>query len=75
MKKNKMTQEDMVLQHLKEFGGITALDAVREYGILRLSARILNLRKQGYEITTDYLTSKNRYGSWVTFAKYVLVDK
>lgn len=75
MEKNKMTQEDMVLQHLKDFGSITALDAMREYGIMRLSARILNLRKQGYKITTDYVTNKNRFGNSISYGKYNLVLK
>lgn len=75
MKRVEKTQEEMVLEYLKEFGSITSWKAIFEFGISRLSAKIYNLRKLGYNIETTNITKKNRYGSWVTFAKYVLVDK
>lgn len=70
----KRTQEQMVLDHLQTFGYITSIEAIYNYGITRLSARIFNLRKDGHKIKTDYVTSKNKYGEAVTFAKYILED-
>lgn len=35
-----MTQTEMILGHLKEHGSITPLEAIRDYGIMRLGARI-----------------------------------
>jgi len=67
-----MTQCEMVLAHLKEFGEITDLDAYREYAIRRLSAVIYNLRRDGYEIETKDTIAKNRYGKSVKFATYIL---
>lgn len=67
-----MTQEEKVLRHLKELGSITSWEAIMEYGITRLSAKIFNLRKQGYEIEKEYVTTKNRFGEYCTFAKYML---
>lgn len=71
----KETHYDRVLRHLKEKGHITSLEAFREYGLTRLSAIIFNLRKDGYNITSDKVGRKNRYGKMVYFAKYILEDK
>lgn len=68
----KLSQYDMVLAHLREFGEITPLDSYREYAILRLGAIIYTMRKDGYDIDTKYTTSKNRFGTSVTYATYVL---
>ena len=67
------TQREMVLQYLQEFGEITPLDALREFGIMRLSVIIYNLKwKYFYSILTEYRTSKNRFGKKVTYAVYKL---
>ena len=68
-----MTHEQLVLKHLLEFGSITTWEAYKNYGNTRLSAYILILRKNGYEIQTDYVTSTNRHGNSSTYAKYILI--
>lgn len=72
---NKSTQEQAVLNHLKEHGSITSMEAFELYGCTRLSARIFDFRKLGYNILTVDTTVKNRYGQTCTYATYVLVDK
>lgn len=67
-----MTQNEMVLEYLKEHKGITTLDAFREFGITRLSGRIFNLREQGYKIKSVDLIGKNRYGKSVRYTRYEL---
>lgn len=64
----------MVLNHLKQFKKITTFEAFTEYGITRLSARIYTLRKQGYEITNEYKTGKNRFGNPTAWAEYQLIE-
>ncbi len=66
----KMTQKEMVLDHLKQ-GPITPLDALNLYGCFRLGAIIFDLRKEGWDITTENV--KNPNGK--TFAKYHLIAK
>lgn len=44
-----MTQNERVLRRLKR-KPLTPLLALRELGVMRLSARILELRKQGHDI-------------------------
>lgn len=67
----KIRLEDRVLQYLKENKSITSLEAIEEFGATRLSAIIFNLRKE-HNITTQYETSKNRYGDSVSYARYIL---
>lgn len=67
----KIRLEDRVLQYLKENKSITSLEAIKEFGATRLSAIIFNLRKE-HNITTQYETSKNRYGDSVSYARYIL---
>lgn len=65
-----MTQKERILKHLQDFGSITSWEAIKEYGCTRLSAYIYLLRKDGYIIENENVTTKNRYGDAVTFAKY-----
>lgn len=44
------TQNDTILEHLKQHGEITALTAFSRYQITRLAARIHELRQDGYSI-------------------------
>lgn len=67
-----MTQNEMILTHLQENGEITPLDAMREFGCMRLSARIADLRAQGYEIESNVKTTRNRYGHCTNYAVYSL---
>lgn len=70
-----MTQSDIILQHLKKHGNITTWQAIQQYGITRLSAKIFTLRKNGIKIENEEVHKINRYGVPVTFVKYVLVEK
>jgi Helix-turn-helix domain len=44
------TQEDQILAHLARCHSLTPLEALTVYGCFRLSARIFDLRKRGWEI-------------------------
>ena len=70
----KLPQDLAVLAWLKENGTINPLEALREIGCFRLSARIHNLRKKGYQITTKRISQKGRFGA-VRFAEYSLISK
>jgi len=69
-----MTQREMILHYMRENGAITAWEAMREFGCMRLGARILELKQQGIPIITEFETAKNRYGKPVTFARYKVVS-
>ena len=67
-----MTQNEMILQYIKDTGSVTSLDAIREFGCTRLSARIKDLEDAGYRFKKFSQTSANRYGKKVTFTRYEL---
>ena len=46
------TQKDKILHHLKTHGGITPKEALFQYGCMRLSAQILNIKEDGVRIVT-----------------------
>ena len=70
-----MNQNDMVLNHMKVFGSITQQDAGEMYGIMRLGARIGELRKAGYAIKTVTEKGKNRFGKRTHYARYRMEGK
>lgn len=71
----KKTQADRVLNYIREFGSITSLDAFRDLGVTRLSARIYELRNRNIDIVSTLITNKNRYGEHCTYAKYFLKEE
>lgn len=70
--KKEITQDDRILRHLLENNGITSWEAIKEYGITRLSAVIFRLRKEGHHIKNEMVYSKNRYNEPVHFVRYKL---
>lgn len=69
-----MKQTEKILRHLREIGVITPMEAMAQYGIMRLGARIWDLKHQGYDIRTTYVTGKNRYGEVTHWASYRLEE-
>lgn len=62
-----MSQKQQILEHLKEGRPITPLDALNAYGCFRLSARIYELRQEGYNIKTESVEIGDK-----EYAKYTL---
>lgn len=67
---SKISQENKVINYMREYGSITQLDALREFGCMRLASRISSLRKKGYSIISELETSKNRYGETIKYSRY-----
>lgn len=63
-------QSQMILDHLRQGSGITALDSLRLYGVLRLAARIEDLRKDGHTILTQMVRVGDK-----DVARYLLVKE
>lgn len=58
-----MTQADQIAAHLRNPGArLTALDALRMYGISRTAARVLELRKSGMDIRSNLIPVVGRNG-------------
>lgn len=47
-----MSQNELVLQDLKDSSGITPLEALERHGCFRLAAVIYDLKKEGWDIST-----------------------
>ena len=71
----KLTQCERILRHLRDYGSITSLTAITEYGILRLASRINDLKKQGYTIVSETAVGENRYKEKVHYSVYRLIEK
>lgn len=67
-----MTQKERILDYIKTFGGITALEAMRDLGIMRLASRVTDLGKDGITIERAWVNDKNRYGEPVRYLRYYL---
>lgn len=67
-----MTQSERIRRHLADFGTITSLEAMQEYGIMHLASRISELKKEGLPIRREMVSARNRYGEATSFARYAL---
>ena len=64
-----MSHEIQILNHLRKYGSITAIDALKNYKCFRLAARIYDIRRYGINILTLKINKNNK-----TFAKYILLS-
>lgn len=61
-----------VLDWIIDRGSITSLDAFRELGETRISARIFELRARGYPVAGKRIKVRNRFGAECCVKKYFL---
>lgn len=71
----KLTQCQKILRHLEDFGSISQLEAIQNYGILRLASRINDLKRQGYLISAKIVKGRNRYDEPTRYAVYRLIKE
>jgi hypothetical protein len=69
-----MTQADKIMNYMERYGSITQIDALREFGCMRLASRISDLRRDGIRIKSEMVKAKNRFGEPISFARYSLED-
>lgn len=70
----KPTQNQRILEYIREFGSITQLEALRDLGVMRLASRISDLRKQGWSIISKREPVKNRYEETCYIKRYSLEE-
>lgn len=68
-----MTQHQRIIEYMQKNGSITTLQAMNDLGCMRLSSRISELKKQGYNIKSEYVEGKNRYQEKVYYKRYSLI--
>ena len=74
MKTKVISQDERILKHLQSHKSITSLEAVKLYGITRLSAVIFRLRRKGHRIDTYTIHPVNRYGQKGNCGEYHLIE-
>jgi hypothetical protein len=67
-----MTQSESVLHYIREYGDITPMDALTQLGCFRLSARIHELRKLGYNIESEVEHNLNSQGKRCHYKRYFM---
>ena len=67
-----LTQTGRILRHLSDYGSITPVEAFEQYGIMRLGARIWDIKQLGYNVIATTEKAVNRYGEPVHYARYTL---
>lgn len=67
----KRTRKQKILKYLQTFKTLTSLEAINMFGETRLSARIYDLKKQGYKFKTESVRVMSRDG-WTYVARYTL---
>jgi len=57
-----VTQCEKILRYMELHGSITARQALNECGVMRLAARIHDLREAGHDIRMELITVRTRSG-------------
>ena len=70
-----MKQCDRIVRHLEDYGSITSMEAMQDYGIMRLASRVSDLKRAGFPIRVETVRGKNRYGENTSYARYYMVKK
>lgn len=70
MVEHKPTQNQRILDYIEEFGSITQMEALNDIGCMRLASRISDLRSMGYNIVSEVIPVKNRYGETCHIKRY-----
>ena len=65
-----MNQTQAIKEYLEAGNTLTSMEAFEKFGCTRLSAKIFNLRKDGYNIDAIPCTSVTRYGTECRFVMY-----
>lgn len=67
-----MSQRDRVFDYIMDNGSITALDAMRDLGIIDLAGRVRDLRQLGFAVKSTPEVVKNRFGEKCRIVRYTL---
>lgn len=70
----KASQTQKVLDYIKTNGSIDGWRAMNELRIMRLAARIADLKAMGIPIAKTMKTRRNEDGSFTTWAEYTIAS-
>jgi hypothetical protein len=64
----------MIEDYIDEYGSISALEAMRDLGIMRLASRICQMKKSGLNIKSEMVSVEKRDGGRTNIARYSWAD-
>lgn len=68
-----MSQKGRIIRYCEVHGSITGLEAVENLGIMRLPARIMEIKEDGeHKVTTIWEDGVNRWGDKTRYARYFI---
>lgn len=68
-----MSQKSRILRYVEIHGSITGLEALENLGIMRLPARILEIKEEGeHSVTKIMEDGQNRWGDKTRYARYFI---
>ena len=65
-----MTQKELIIKYIHDFGSITPMEAFADLGITKLATRISELKKDGMQFDTQMEKCVTRYGKKTHYARY-----
>lgn len=65
----KISREQKILKYLRTYKTLTSMEAINMFGETRLSARIYDMKKDGYKFETTRIRVPTRDG-WTYVAQY-----
>ena len=66
-----MSQHELILNYLNDYGSISPMEAFFDLGITKLATRISEMRRIGYKFDQKPETRKNRYGKECRYMRYM----
>ena len=63
------TQRERIVDYIEQHGSITTKQAADDLGIMRFSARLWELKREGYAFDEEWESSENRYGEVVSYKR------
>jgi hypothetical protein len=69
------TQRELVLDHLRRGESITQFQALRDYGIQRLAARVHELRRAGHPVQDRTIEVHRAHGGTARVSEYYFEDR
>lgn len=67
-----MTQKEMVVKYIRDFGSISPMEAFSDLGITKLATRVSELIREGENIKKVPEKRLNRYGKKCRYMRYTL---
>lgn len=69
-----MTQNEQIIQYMKEYGSITTMGAFN-IGVTRLASRIHDIKRMGYSVKSETIKYTAQDGKKKHYSKYSLAGE